>query len=98
MRSILKSGHDHCCENLEILCPLKKEDLENIVKFLYEGNIISSEKSTCKSTSENLIQVFGFPGNISFDCEEKHFDPLDIVSESSELNANENITKTPEGN
>ena len=41
---------------------------------------------------------FGFPENISFDCEEKHFDPFDIVSESSELNANENITKIPEGN
>ena len=103
LRQILKSGQDHCCEMLEIICPLKQGELETIIKFFYDGNIVSAsnenEENYYSKISENLIQVFGFPENISFDCQENqniedanNFDPLAIESTSNNFNVyDENI-------
>ena len=103
LRQILKSGQDHCCEILEIICPLKQGELESIIKFFYDGNIVSAsnenEEDYYSKISENLIQVFGFPENISFDCQENqniedadNFDPLAIESTSNNFNVyDENI-------
>ena len=59
MRSILFGFNDNCCGTMEIFCPCPKDELEQIVKFLYSGTI-SSDVDLVKVLN-HLIKVFGFP-------------------------------------
>ena len=50
-----------CCK-VEIFCPsLLKEDLEMIVKFLYNGKIFCKDQTVVSKVCKNLNQLFGFP-------------------------------------
>ena len=37
MRQILTSAQGQCCSMIEIFCPCSKEDLRQLVHFLYDG-------------------------------------------------------------
>ena len=63
MRNILISFKDNCCGMMEILCPCPKDELEQLVKFLYSG-IISFNVDLLKIL-DNLITIFGFPENLT---------------------------------
>ena len=63
MRNILSSFKENCCGTMEILCPCPKEELEQLVKFLYCG-IISFNAEVLKIL-DNLITIFGFPENLT---------------------------------
>ena len=55
--------------NLEIMCPsLSKEDLEVVVKFLYNGEISCPDRIIANQVFNNLQELFGFPSrNFQFD-------------------------------
>ena len=59
MRNIMIGFKDNCCGMAEIFCPCPKDELEQLVKFLYSG-IISYNVDLIK-TLDNLIKIFGFP-------------------------------------
>ena len=63
MRIILSSFKENCCGTMEILCPCPKDELEQLVKFLYCG-IISFNVDLFKIL-DNLITIFGFPENLT---------------------------------
>ena len=63
MRNILFSFKENCCGIMEILCPCPKDELEQLVKFLYSG-IISFNVDLLKIL-DNLITIFGFPENLT---------------------------------
>ena len=47
---------------IEVICPsLLREELEIIVYFLYNGRILSSDKSGIFKASKILEELFGFP-------------------------------------
>ena len=46
---------------IEVFCPfISKEELKNIVDFLYCGKISCKNQSTLSETTENLNKLFGF--------------------------------------
>ena len=59
MRNILSSFKDNCCGTMEILCPCPKDELEQLVKFLYCG--IISYNVDVFNILYNLMTIFGFP-------------------------------------
>lgn len=88
MRSILFGFKDNYCGIMEIFCPCPKDELEQIVKFLYSGTI-SSDVELVKILN-NLIKVFGFPKKLfltkeelkSHGFEKKSFDDMDMDIEN----------------
>jgi hypothetical protein len=61
MQEFVKSI-DCCCCKIEVFVPsLTKEELELLVKFLYCGEVICSNKSIASKVFSNLVQFFGFP-------------------------------------
>ena len=47
---------------IEIMCTaLTSGELEDIVNFLYTGNISNPDKSVVSELSKNLTELFGFP-------------------------------------
>ena len=67
LRNILFSFKEYCCGTMEILCPCPKDELEQLVKFLYSG-IISFNVDLFKIL-DNLITIFGFPENLTLNDE-----------------------------
>ena len=81
-----------CCSKLEIIFPLSHEELEIIVKFLYDGQILCDENYSMSDIQQTLTKLLGFPENMKLDKEilpetkfevKKneflyHFDPLDV--------------------
>ena len=62
MLAISKSA-ENCCDKLEVFVPsMQKEELEEVVLFLYSGKISQDDKG---NVLENLINVFGFPENMN---------------------------------
>jgi len=63
MREIVNSVTQlHCCGKLEIFCPsLLNEEIEHIVQFLYNGEIVCADQNIANQTFDNLTKVFGFP-------------------------------------
>ena len=46
---------------IEVFCPsISKEELKNIVDFLYCGKILCKNQSAVSETTENLNELFGF--------------------------------------
>ena len=83
MRNILISFKDNCCGMMEILCPCPKDNLEQLVKFLYSG-IISYNVDVYKIL-DNLITIFGFPENLILnDGNNKEFNRDDFITEDIE--------------
>ena len=55
---IMNTGFE---SKIEVLCPfMSKEELENIVDFLYCGKILCKNQSAASETTENLNKLFGF--------------------------------------
>ena len=64
MRAIVNSTNNNCCEALEIFCPIPKDQLVQIVEFLYHGEIpCQNTNQTCQILN-NLTDVFGFPSRM----------------------------------
>jgi hypothetical protein len=80
MRNILSSFKENCCGTMEILCPCPKDELEQLVKFLYCG-IISLNVDLFKIL-DNLITIFGFPENLTlYDENGKEFNRDEFLTE-----------------
>ena len=55
---IMNTGFE---SKIEVLCPsISKEELENIIDFLYCGKISCKNQSAVSETTENLNELFGF--------------------------------------
>ena len=67
MREILKSVKDHCCNELEIICPCTKEEMEKLVHFLYFGELHCEDIFESFNLQEDLNKVFGFSENLILD-------------------------------
>ena len=67
MREILSSAKDHCCSTLEIICPCTNEELENLIHFLYNGEIHCEDDFDCYIVQEDLIKIFGYPEFLNVD-------------------------------
>ena len=80
MRDILSTTKDNCCGTVEIFCPCPKKDLDNLVRFLYYGEILYEEKSDTKKIFENLKEIFGFSENLSLNCREDTENDSDTLS------------------
>ena len=63
-REILSIAKEDCMGTLEILCPCTKEELSQLVDFLYCGEIKNLNESESIKFKENLIKIFGYPENI----------------------------------
>ena len=61
MQNILFRTDKICCGVVEIFCPCSKDNLEHIVKFLYNGAIMYKDKTRLTEILENLKRIFGFP-------------------------------------
>ena len=72
MRTILTTTQVNCCSPVEILCPCQKNELDQLVNFLYSGEIRSTEESESLKTIENLIKIFGFPENLKRNCDAEY--------------------------
>ena len=64
LRKILSSTNEHCCANIEVLCPCSREELYHLVNFLYDGEIHCGEESDSLKIIENLQKIFGFQRNL----------------------------------
>ena len=100
MRSILFSFKDNWCAMMEIFCPCPKDELEQIVKFLYSGTV-SSDVELVKILN-HLIKIFGFPKKLfltkeelkSHGFEKKDIDDMDIENQCKRLNVIERSMDT----
>ena len=78
----LKVGYS----KIEIMCPaLTKNELEEIVKFLYSGKLACPDQTSASQVFQNLTQLFGFPSK-NFD-----FNGTILKSEDSQENQDENF-------
>ena len=74
MQEFVKSI-DCCCCKIEVFVPsLTKEELELLVKFLYCGEVICSNKSIACKVFSNLVQFFGFS-----ECMEINGKPIKVL-------------------
>ena len=73
MRQILKSAKEQSCSMIEIFCPCQKGDLQNLVKFLYNGEIDYDNDIGCYVIFDNLSQIFGFAKDMHFRSKKKDF-------------------------
>ena len=99
MRRILTSMNGHCCSMIEIICPCQKGDLQNLVQFLYDGEIHCDDETDYKVIFNNLSQIFGFPEDMHLRCEKKFLDEnpvgsslcenIEVLSEAFENISNE---------
>ena len=88
---------------VEILCPCPKNDLEQLVNFLYGGELQSLEAEfDAWKIIENLIKIFGFSKDIRKNCLIKESDVNDSlnisdnIEEPSETNPSQNATLSKE--
>ena len=65
LRDILSSAKENCCGILEIVCPCSKEELGQIVNFLYYGEIYFAKESESIKIQEILHKIFGFPKKLN---------------------------------
>ena len=59
LREILSSTKEHYFQEIEIFCPCSKEELQHLVKFLYEGEICCPEQFDSLKIQESLHKIFG---------------------------------------
>ena len=99
MRQILKSAKEQCCSMIEIFCPCQRDDLQNLVHFLYKGEINCDSETDYHIIFKNLNQIFGFAEDMHLRCEKKVSDEntdgsslcedIEVLSESFENITNE---------
>ena len=65
MRDILANNNEYCCEDIEIFCPCNREELSNLVHFLYVGQIYCDSEFEPEGIFENLHKIFGFPDDLT---------------------------------
>ena len=66
LREILQNL-DCCCCKIEMFFPtLPKDELEIVIEFLYNGEIIYSDQNVVSKMFSNLTKLFGFPNCMSF--------------------------------
>ena len=84
MQNILTSAKESCCQNLEIICPCSKVELEYVVKFLYKGQLNCDSSFDFAIILKILTKVFGFPEKFldewqeEFEITENNFDLVDF--------------------
>ena len=66
-RKLLKNAKNQCWDEIEIICPCTKEELEKIVHFLYYGEIWCEDIYESVNVLANLNKIFGFPENLNPD-------------------------------
>ena len=67
MWAIVKSAKLDCCRKLEIMFPtLSKDALDQIVTFLYNGQIVCNDQNDGIQALKNLTTLLGFPENMNF--------------------------------
>ena len=67
MWTIVKSAKLDCCRKLEIMFPtLSKDALDQIVTFLYNGQIVCNDQNDGTKALKNLTTLLGFPENMNF--------------------------------
>ena len=66
LRNILVSVQDQCCGIIEILCPCSTKYLENLVHFLYHGEIRCRNEFESFEILDGLNNIFGFPKQLCF--------------------------------
>ena len=59
--SVLSNANGNCCQELKIFCPCSKDELEDMIGFLYEGKIQCDADTDFIKILENLTNIFGFP-------------------------------------
>ena len=64
MRNILISELNGCCHNIEMLCPCDGNELESILKLIYNGKISYRTETEIAKIFENLTKIFGFSENL----------------------------------
>ena len=86
MQNILTSAKESCCQNLVIICPCSKVELEYVVKFLYKGQLNCDSSFDFAIILKILTKVFGFPEKFldewqeEFEITENNFDLVDLDS------------------
>ena len=65
MREILKSAKDRCCEKTVIICPCTKEELAQLVIFLYYGKLQLKDVFESFAIQEHLHKIFGYPESLN---------------------------------
>ena len=67
MWAIVKSAKLDCCRKLEIMFPtLSKDALDQIVTFLYNGQIVCNDQNDGTKALKNLTTLLGFPESMNF--------------------------------
>ena len=67
MLAIVKSAKFDCCRKLEIMFPtLSKDALDQIVTFLYNGQILCNNQNDGTRALKNLTTLLGFPESMNF--------------------------------
>ena len=67
MREILKSAKDRCCEKTVIICPCTKEELAQLVIFLYYGKLQLKDVFESFAVQEHLHKIFGYPESLNME-------------------------------
>ena len=97
MCQMLKNVDMDCCK-ITIMCPsLAKEELENIVEFLYGGKINCTNFTDATHVFNNLTQLFGFPSrNFEFNGTilKAEFEESDVTISNDNPVSNFNILHT----
>ena len=62
MRALLKSNK--CCDNIEIIFPCSKKELEQLNEFLLNGKIHCENENDASKVFENLHKILGFSSNL----------------------------------
>ena len=96
LRDILASTNEYCCDTIKIFCPCKKEDLKQLVFFLYDGEIQCNSEWERNEFFANLNEIFGFSEDLRHSCQEiialeQDASTIDIYNESS--NGGQALTK-----
>ena len=64
MRSVISNVRQDCCCNQKlefVFDALEKDDLEDIVQFLYSGQILFTDQAHAAKVLGNLTKYLGFP-------------------------------------
>ena len=64
MRNVISNVRQDCCCNQKlefVFDALEKDDLEDIVQFLYSGQILFTDQAHAAKVLANLTKYLGFP-------------------------------------
>ena len=98
MREVLKSAN--CCQEIEIIFPCSAEELGKIFDFINDGKISCANETESNKILMNFQKILGFqiehdfesnfssfnPTNENFIDVIEEYEPVEIISESDEIN------------